>query len=175
MTEMRELRPHPPTTPEKTQCCLCKKDVLCLNYLVTGPISADIRPVVRRGQDILDIDLVAPLSDIIYIRVIALDTQMGKIDVPRQIEIPIGSFTPFCNSENVLITSDSKDTNCIHFFTSDMAPQPSSFGLLKLEEQLTCPFCLEHYTNPKTLPCLHSFGELGTLFQNPTSNDKNSI
>ena len=33
----------------------------------------------------------------------------------------------------------------------------SSPGLLKLEEQLTCPVCLDHYTNPKTLPCLHSF------------------
>ena len=27
---------------------------------------------------------------------------------------------------------------------------------LKLEEQLTCPVCLDHYTNPKTL---HSFCE----------------
>ena len=34
---------------------------------------------------------------------------------------------------------------------------PSSPGLLKLEEQLTCPVCLDLYTNPKTLPCLHSF------------------
>ena len=35
----------------------------------------------------------------------------------------------------------------------------SSPGLLKLEEQLTCPVCLDLYTNPKTLPCLHSFCE----------------
>ena len=30
-------------------------------------------------------------------------------------------------------------------------------ALKKLEDQLTCPTCLGHLTNPKTLPCLHSF------------------
>ena len=36
--------------------------------------------------------------------------------------------------------------------------EPSS-AVRKLEEQLTCPVCLDLYTNPKTLPCLHSFCE----------------
>ena len=33
----------------------------------------------------------------------------------------------------------------------------SSEALKKLEEQLTCPICLEQFTNPKILPCFHSF------------------
>ena len=33
----------------------------------------------------------------------------------------------------------------------------ASSPLAKLEEQLTCAVCLDLYTNPKTLPCLHSF------------------
>uniref|UniRef100_A0A1X7SRM8 RING-type domain-containing protein n=1 Tax=Amphimedon queenslandica TaxID=400682 RepID=A0A1X7SRM8_AMPQE len=38
-----------------------------------------------------------------------------------------------------------------------MATKSSSDLRLKLEERLTCPVCLDHYTNPKTLPCLHLF------------------
>ena len=33
----------------------------------------------------------------------------------------------------------------------------SSQALKKLEEQLTCPICLEQFINPKILPCFHSF------------------
>ena len=33
----------------------------------------------------------------------------------------------------------------------------SSETLKKLEEQLTCPICLEQFTNPKMFPCFHSF------------------
>ena len=38
-----------------------------------------------------------------------------------------------------------------------MAAKSSSEALKKLEEQLTCPICLEQFTNPKILPCFHSF------------------
>ena len=37
-----------------------------------------------------------------------------------------------------------------------MAKKPAD-PLQKLEEQLTCPVCLELYKNPKALPCQHNF------------------
>ena len=42
-----------------------------------------------------------------------------------------------------------------------MAELPSSAqkALQKLKEQLTCPVCLEHYTDPKLLECFHVFCE----------------
>ena len=36
-------------------------------------------------------------------------------------------------------------------------PPTASEALANLEQQLTCPVCLDHYTKPRTLPCLHSF------------------
>ena len=33
----------------------------------------------------------------------------------------------------------------------------TSTDFLRLEEQLKCPVCLDTYTNPKILPCHHSF------------------
>ncbi len=35
--------------------------------------------------------------------------------------------------------------------------QSSTEALKKVEEQITCSICLEHFTNPKLLPCGHSF------------------
>ena len=45
------------------------------------------------------------------------------------------------------------------FYSSIMAEKAftASDALKQLEQQLTCPVCLERYTQPRTLPCLHSF------------------
>ena len=46
-----------------------------------------------------------------------------------------------------------------HSYTLSMAEKTStaSEALKNLEQQLTCLVCLDRYTQPRTLPCLHSF------------------
>ena len=39
----------------------------------------------------------------------------------------------------------------------DAAPVPSKEALTRLDAQLTCAICLDRYTDPRTLPCHHSF------------------
>ena len=58
---------------------------------------------------------------------------------------------------------------------AEKAPTASE-ALANLEQQLTCPVCLDRYTQPRTLPCLHSFchGCLGR-FPVETKNDKHFI
>ena len=54
-----------------------------------------------------------------------------------------------------------------------MATKQSS-ALEKIEQQLTCAVCLDIYTEPKTLPCLHSFCQqcLERLPVNPQGNKR---
>ena len=44
----------------------------------------------------------------------------------------------------------------VHFLFNMSEPHSSEFQQ-QFDDQLTCSVCLDQYTNPKTLPCLHSF------------------
>ena len=56
-----------------------------------------------------------------------------------------------------VIIIDTVNIQSIFRKDKEMAQQSSTALKVVLDEQLTCNVCLDQYTNPKTLPCLHSF------------------
>ena len=52
---------------------------------------------------------------------------------------------------------NKKKKKNVHVSRAVFMESTVSNALKKLDQQLTCPVCLEHYTQPRTLPCLHSF------------------
>ena len=51
------------------------------------------------------------------------------------------------------------DTGLVLFLLAMAEPPSCEKALEKLNEQLTCPICLDHYTDPKLLHCFHVFCE----------------
>ena len=62
--------------------------------------------------------------------------------------------------EFVLIATSPLSASCFCAFFQAMAEGGGdlfSMSIQKLDDELTCPVCTEHFKEPKVLPCLHYY------------------
>ena len=70
---------------------------------------------------------------------------------------------PFCCSflHKLIVVRTSTLISVYFYYGLSLMAEKAAFtasdALKQLEQQLTCPVCLERYTHPRTLPCLHGF------------------